>query len=792
LDVANEFERLKLALAQRYRLDREVGRGGMATVYRAHDLRHDRPVAIKVLKPELAAALGAERFLREITLTARLDHPHILPLLDSGEAEGFLYYVMPYVEGESLRDRLNRERQLPLDDALQIVREVADALSHAHRLGIVHRDIKPENILLSAGHARVADFGIARAVEAAGGETVIRLTATGIAAGTPLYMSPEQANGERDVDARTDVYSLACVLYETLAGQPPYTGATAAAILALKSLEAVPRLRVVRDAVPTGVEEAITKGLARIPADRFGTPSQFAEALERGRAVMTPVAPVSHRVPRRRLLLPTAATLVLVIAGAWWVTQREPQSTAITSLAVLPLKNLMGDPAQDYFVEGMHEALTAELSKIGALKVISRTSAMRYRGTDKPMPQIARELGVEGLIESSVLREGDQVRITVQLIHGPSDRYLWAQSFDRELRGILALHSDVARAIAGEIRIAITPAEEARLAHARPANPEAYEAYLKGISHFSRIHEGLKPLKALEYFQQAIDIDPSYAPAYVALADSYNLLAIHGERLPREVYPLAKAALLKALDLDETLADAHALLGVVNFRFDWDWQGAERELQRALQIEPNSARAHLAYGAYSRVMDRVEEHMAHFRRHQELDPLSPRANLHLAWALHRGGRYDEAIARLYRVLELQPGDAWAYVDLASNYAAKKMYTEAIAACEKASGLMPEDDVVLSGCGQVYGLSGRHRDAAMAFEKLTSLSARRYVDPFKVALVAAVIYSDARERDPIFDWLERAYVERSARLCTLKVEPAFDNLRSDPRFQELLRRMNLPS
>lgn len=329
----NDVERLKLALAQRYRVEHELGRGGMAVVYRAHDLRHDRTVALKVLRPELAGALGPERFLREIVLTARLDHPHILPLLDSGEADGFLYYVMPCVEGESLRDRINRERQLSLDDALRITREVADALSHAHGAGIVHRDIKPENILLSAGHARVADFGIARAIEAAGAETAMRLTATGIAAGTPIYMSPEQAKGELELDARADVYSLACTFYEMLAGRPPYTGATPEAIFARKSADPVPSLRLVRDAVPAGVDHAVTRALSKAPADRFASASQFVEALEHGRAATDPVRSAPQGLFRRRLIVASATALVALMATAAWVVQHDPAPPRITSLA---------------------------------------------------------------------------------------------------------------------------------------------------------------------------------------------------------------------------------------------------------------------------------------------------------------------------------------------------------------------------------------------------------------------------------------------------------------------------
>jgi len=449
----------------------------------------------------------------------------------------------------------------------------------------------------------------------------------------------------------------------------------------------------------------------------------------------------------------------------------------------------MGDSEQEYFVEGMHQALITELSRISALKVTSWTSTMRYRDTDKPLPQVARELNVDGVIEGSVLREGERLRITVQLIHGPTDRHLWAQTFDRELRGVLALQGELARAIASEIRITLTPAEEARLVNAPPVMQEAYDAYLKGLYHLTR--QPPEVPKSLQYFRQSIDMDPTYAPAYVGLADSYNRFAIQGERPPREVYPLARAALVKAVELDDSFAEAHAVLGVVKFRFDWDWDGAERELRRALQLAPNSSRAHLAHGWYSKVMGRMDEMLDHLARSRDLDPLSLTANVALAEALYDNQRYDEAIALIHSVRELDPNSGRAYMFLGLLYAAKGMHGEAGSACQKALELAPEDHLVLSDCGQVYAQSGRHRDAVMAFEELTSLSARRHVDAYRVAALAAAIYTDPAESHRVLEWLARAYEERSANLCLLTVDPAFDGVRSDPRFQDLVRRMNFP-
>lgn len=502
--------------------------------------------------------------------------------------------------------------------------------------------------------------------------------------------------------------------------------------------------------------------------------------------------------PRRRLTWWGAAGLTLLALGLGLniggLRDRLLGRTGageIRSLAVLPLENLSGDPEQEYFVDGMTEALITELGKISALRVISRQSVMQYKGTDKSVPEIARELNVAALVEGSVLRDGDRVRVAAQLVGAVPERHLWADSFERDWTNVLALQREVARAIASQIRITLTPEEEARLARARPVNPEAYEAYLKGRYHLNtESEEGFQ--KAREYLRQAIDIDPTYAPAYASLADGYNRLAIYGYHPPKEAYPIAKAALVKALELDDALPEAHTLLGVVKFRFDWDWRGAERELKRALQLDPNNWRAHLGYGAYLLARGRLEEGLVEMKRHRELDPLATTTNLNLAWALRYNRRYDEAIAQVRKTLELAPDSAYAYVSLGENYALKKRYTEAIAACEKALELLPEDQFVLSQCGWVLAVAGRTREALSALEKFRRRSASSYVDAFRVAYLAAALYPDPGQSHHALEWLERAYEERSANLSFLKTDPMFpDRLRDDPRFQALLRRMNFP-
>ena len=782
--MADEFERLSTALAQRYRIEREIGRGGMATVYLAEDLKHHRQVAIKVLNPELAAGLGPERFLREIEIAARLAHPHILPLHDSGETEGFLYYVMPFVDGESLRDRLKRETQLSLQESVEISEAVADALSYAHSQGIVHRDIKPENILFEAGHAVVTDFGIARAITAAGAD---HLTATGIAIGTPAYMSPEQAAGEGELDARSDIYALGCVLYELLAGQPPFTGPTAQAVLARHALDPVPRLRTVREGVPESLEMVVLRALAKAPADRFRTAREFAESLGGSVRVVEGIAPA--RGVRRRPIAPLAAgVFVLLALGAWWTLSRlRRQSAVIESLAVLPLQNLRGDPEQEYFVEGMQEALITELSKIGALKVISRTSTLRYRQTDKRLSEVAQELNVDGVIEGSALREGNRVRITVQLIDGRSDRHVWAQTFDRELRSVLALHSEVAREIAKQIQVKLTPQDQLRLTTTRIVNPKAYELYVLGRHHWNQ--RTLQRFRqAVESFLEAIEQDSTYAPAYAALADAYMWLGEQGGLPQNEAGALAAAAVQKALALDETLADAQVSNALWKLRYEWNWAAAERAFQRSIELNPGSAAAHQMYGRSLSIAGRFDDALRELEMARELDPLSITTNAYLGQVYLHARQYDRAAEQFQKTLQIDPNHVLPHHNLGELYLAEGRWTEAIQELEQSvAGSAEPSSHYLAMLGCAYARGSRKQDALNILDQLVRRSTRDLVSAFDLAS----LYTALSDHERALAWLEKGYAQRDYWLVELKAWPWFDSLRSDPRFQDLLRRMPFP-
>src|SRR5438067_8709151 len=590
--LIDPLARLQAALADRYTIERELGRGGMATVYLAQDRKHHRQVAIKVLKPELAAALGPERFLREIDSAARLNHPHILPLHDSGEAEELLFYVMPYVEGESLRDRLSREKQLPLGDALQIAREVADALSYAHSRDVVHRDIKPENILFEAGHAVVTDFGIARAITAAGGE---KLTGTGIAVGTPAYMSPEQAAASARVDERSDIYSLGCVLYEMLAGELPFTGPSAESIVRQHLAAAPPRVSAMRAAVPPAIEEAIVRALAKTPADRFATAADFVEALA---APAPRVRDTGRRTSRLAAGAGLAATLLAAAAGLFVLSRPHGAPPVAArprqSIAVLPFVNVSGAPQEEYLSDGISEELINALSKLPQLQVVARPSSFAFKGKNEDVRQIGQALQVATVLGGSVRRAANRLRVTAQLTDARNGYNLWSETYDREMGDVFAVEDEISHAIMRALQVQRGSGCSLTLFRRQTRDVEAYELYLKGRYFYNK--GGFGPVQqALAYFQQALAHDSTYALVYAGIADAYFTLTGWSYLLPREGMPKARAAALKALALEPSLAEAHASLGDQLCFYDWDWPAPEREFRRAIELNAALANAHYFY-----------------------------------------------------------------------------------------------------------------------------------------------------------------------------------------------------
>ena len=658
-------ERLAAALQERYRIERRpdgslalLGRGGTATVYLAQDLRHDRPVALKVVHPELAASVGTERFLREIRFVARLSHPHILPLFDSGEAEGLLYYVMPYVQGESLRHRLEREGRLPVSTAVRIACQVGLALDYAHRNGVVHRDIKPENILLEGDQAIVADFGIATARGAASDD---RLTEAGLAVGTPAYMSPEQAGGAPQVDGRSDIYSLGCVLYEMLGGTPPFTGPTPQAVMAQQVLATLSPIRARREDVPEAVERALAKALAKEPTDRFATAAELSAALE---GSVTPAPLPAAAGPRRRAagLLALGAVAATAFLFALGLQRHEAEANEPARIAVLPFENL-GAPEDNYFADGITEEITSRLAMIPTLGVISRTSAEQYRESDKSIKEIGRELGVAYILDGSVRWEksaqGSRVRVTPQLIRVSDDRHLWAGRFDETLEEVFEVQSRIAEQVAAELDLALRPPEHAALAAKPTENLQAYDFYLRGNDLLTRAGDPDALLGAERMYAQATELDPSFALAFARLARAHIWQFHFSDRTAGKL-AAARAAVDSALALDPGLPEAHLALGQIHYWGELDYQAALREFRLAHAGDPGNGDIAWARGLVERRLGQWDQALASLRKAVELDPRSVVKHMDVFEVYLRQREYGPAEQYLNRALALQP-DAPIYV-----------------------------------------------------------------------------------------------------------------------------------
>ena len=784
-----------------YRILQKLGEGGMGVVYRAHDEQLGRDVAIKVLPASsFRDASARARLLREARAAAALNHPNICTIHEVGEAEGQAYIAMELVQGEPLSARLARGPSLP-DEVLRYGLQLADALAHAHERNIIHRDLKSANVIITPeGRAKVLDFGLAKRVsgeelaEAATlSGTEATLTRPGAVVGTLAYMAPEQFRGQA-ADARSDIWALGVVLHEMAAGARPFQGRTgfdlSSAILKEPPAPLPPEVR-------PEVKAVVGRCLEKEPTRRYQRASELRAALEAVQSG-TAIAPAPSRpLPRRWLLALAGGALALIIAvllalNAGGLRDRllgRPAEQRIQSLAVLPLENLSRDPEQDYLVEGMHEALITDLAKLGGFKkVIARSSVQRYRRSDKPLPQIGRELGVDAVITGSVLRSGDRMRITAQLINAATEENLWADSYERQLRDILTVQNEIVSAITRGVKLRLTPQQQARLAGSRPVNPEAHEAYLKGMFYLNKFTpEGFQ--KGLAYLQQAIDKDPANGRAYAGLALAYSEIG-HTPAAPPDALLKAKAAALKALELDPTLAEAQEALAEVKVYSDrdYDWAGAEQAFRRALELNPNLPQAHGHYGWYHLLFGRKQEAIAEMKRAVEIDPLDPLYSTWLAehymglWlAPADPGQFEQGMDLLRKVLELNPEFPVALHDLGRGYAAKHMYKEAIAAQQKAKQVSPEWGWAL---GITYAMTGQTGEARKLLAEL-----EKGTNTWNTFCIAE-IYSVLGEKDKAFQWLEKAFEQRHSWTPWIRVNPSFAPLRGDPRFKDLLRRMNL--
>jgi eukaryotic-like serine/threonine-protein kinase len=789
-------------LSERYEIERLLGRGGMATVYLARDLKHDRRVAIKVVSGDLSHHLGADRFLREIDIAGKLTHPHILPLHDSGESDGVLYYVMPYVEGETLRERLRREHQLPLADAVRTTCEIASALDYAHRHDVLHRDIKPENILLKDGHAVLADFGIARAIDAAADTG---MTATGLTLGTPVYMSPEQSSGGA-LDGRSDLYSLACVLYEMLAGEPPFTGPTAQAVIAKRLSGMPPRIRTLRPSVPDALEQVLLRALDRTPADRFATAGQFRDALaactgsQERRAASRARRPVVAGVG--------AVMLVTALAAGWSLTERT-EALQVTSVAVLPFES--SHPEHTYLAEGLADALIGDLvSAVPAIRVVSRMSAMRYSSTtaaamagmsgglsfmSAPAPsgsagamapkspaEIARELRVDALLQGTVDRDGDTIRVQVALVRPDPVQTIWEYQATRHLRDLFALQRDLAGAIANAVtRRGAGPGHAS--GPVRAHDPAAHEAFLKGS-----YYQALWRLpQAIESFELAVRLDASHAAAHASLARAYYFQGFFGDIPPSIALAGMRRAATAALQHDNEMADAHAQLALVKMLQDWDWAGAEQHFRLALELSPGHAQIRHDYAHFLLGQGRQRESLEQTREAVALDPVNPMLISCLGWHSLFDARFDEAIRFAAEAHAMMP-DHWAQIVLGWGRLGLGDPGAALPAFRRAVQLK-DSAFTQASLGHALAVSGQMAEARRTLEALLTRMEHEYVSPYDIATV----HAGMGDRDGAFKWLRRAADERSPFIVHVGWDHRFDLVRDDPRFADLVaREMRLPA
>jgi len=780
--MADLLERVRASLAGRYTIERELGRGGMATVYLARDLKHDRLVALKVLRPELAASLGADRFLREIQVTAHLTHPNILPLLDSGRANEFLYYVTPYVEGESLRSRLERERQLPVDEAVRLAAAVAGALDYAHRHQIIHRDIKPENILLEDGQAVVADFGIARALHAA---ESAKLTETGVAVGTVAYMSPEQATGE-EFDGRSDIYSLGCVLYEMLAGEPPFTGPTAQVVTARRLAGSVPSLHAVRDSVPRQIEQAIGKALAKLPADRFATAAEFADALTPGGPAPRPTA---FRLSWRRA--GGVAAAFLAIFGAVLVSRskthgaREPASNGV---AVLYFDNLSRDTADAYLADGLTEELISRLGQVARLTVKSRNAVRRFRGrlADDPSA-VGRALGVVHLVSGSVRHAGARLRVTVELVNAATGDRMWGQQYDRAEADLLGIQEDIAVTIATAIGGRLLPAERSSLTQRPTRDPGAYDHFVKG-NYFLGQRTAPAVGRAIDEYRAALQLDPSFTEALARVAYSYALFLDWGWRYPNaspeSLLARGFAAADSALRQDSTSSDAWmARAYVLAMSGTRTTAPAIAAFERAIALDPRNAEAYHQYGWVLMGLERDSASAEANLRALELDPARFATMLNLAALRTVQRRYNEGLRWMDSALSGEPGLAYLYAWRALSRLTVGRASEARRDAELAIrlGSLAYGEAALAAVEAHEGdmVSARRRVNSVLREGVDSLRPHS-----REALFIGLALVALNERERAIQLFERVR-PRDWQLAYRLRYAGLDPIRADPRFQRLV-------
>ena len=736
------LERLRKALSDRYDVECELKGGGQALVYRARDLKTPRTVAIKVIHLELADAAGVERFLREIRIAAGFTHPRIMTVYDSGEADGLPFYVMPLFEEGTLRDRLHRERQLPILDAVRIACEVAEALSYAHSRGVVHRDIKPENIMFSSGSAVVTDFGIARAVADSGLRVV---TETGVTVGTPLYMSPEQIGAEATLDARSDIYSLATMTYEMLAGNPPFDADSAQKLMYKILTDPPPPITTVRPTVSVALERVVLRGLAKLPPDRFATAALFAEALRSGDRT-------EPDVPRE-------------------------------SIAVLPFDSPPQDADVKYLAYGIQQEIIDALARVPGLTVAALTTTLSFRdrSADLPLEEIGAKLRVATVLEGSVDRAGARIRVRARLREVAGEKVVWAEKYDGDLSDVFAIQDEIAKGIAGRFQVHV----DGPGATPPTKNRDAYHLYLKGRYHWQQRGPGLRV--ALKSFGEALALDPNYALAHAGLADACTVIAQYGMAPQTMMLPQARTAVARALQLAPELAEAHCAAGTLKLLFDWDWIGAEKDLRKSVELNPRYGAARIWLALYlALVQSRFEEAIQHASRAVELDP-SALALAQLGMVFIAAGRHGDALGPIRKAAELNPTMLLPHLYLGVTYNYLGKTEEAIGALTEALQNSARHQLALAELAVCYHAIGKTNDVEAIHDEIMARGRREHMMSSMKALVTACV----GRVDEAFTLIDRACDERDGILIYARRYPAFSLLQLDPRMQNVYRRMGFP-
>ncbi len=813
-----------------YRVMKKLGVGGMGEVYLAEDLNLGRQVAVKVLNHELTDnPTHLRRFEREARAASALNHPNILTVYEIGEADGVHFIATEFIEGESLSQRMKRG-PMELAEVLDIGIQTASALAAAHEARIVHRDIKRDNIMLREDHlVKVLDFGLAKLVQQEANEVdsegitkALHKTMPGVVMGTAEYMSPEQARG-LEVDERTDIWSLGVVLYRMVSGKTPFSGETISDVIASILKTDVPPLVREAEPVPRELEQIINKALRKNREDRYqhiqdllidlknckqefefssrlGTSVpraqrswQFTQSGEAETNVVTAVHPTTGIFDRIKLqksgvAAAVAVLIVLVTVGAlaYWRYSAAADESGIDSLAVLPFVNDTGDSEMEYISDGLSESLINNLSQLPGLKVIARSSAFRYKGKNADAEEVARALGVKSILTGRVLRQGDDLQISVELMDARDKAQVWGARYNRSGSDLMAVQREIAQEISRNLRLKLSGLEQSRVGNPHTSSAEAYELYLKGRFYWNkRTGESLK--KSVDYFNQAIEKDPTYALAYVGLADAYIVIPYFSVYRPQEAYPRAKAAAKRALELDETLAEAHTAMAAVLMNFDWNLTESNKEFERAIELNPNYPTAHHWYARENlTIMGRFDRALTEMHRAKELDPFSLIINANLGKAYFNARRYDEAIQQLRKTIEIEQNFFVAHHYLGSAYAMKGDYSNALSEYQKAHQLNEHDPHVVALTGRLYAVTGKRAEALSTIAQLKSMAAERYVPDYSIALV----YAALGEKDQAFIQLEKSYQDRTVDMLTLHYDPLMDNLRSDPRFADLQRRIGV--